>query len=126
MNYKQYLPAIRNAVNEYGQLVEVKRDIYENVVGVKTLVEKGRIVASMRVIIDNSRSSSSNNYNVIGSITRPSSAGTLYYAYDENINIQRGDYIIIDNKKYIIDTPADIMHVHLVYQCNLEGVIPNE
>lgn len=121
----QLLPQVVNAINTYGVTVTVYRDVYENKLGVKTLTQKKVFVCNMKAVIDNSAAASQYNqiYQATSSIHKPVKTATLYYAYNSAINLEHGDYIIIDGIRYILDVPQDILHYHVLYQVNLEATI---
>ena len=54
---------------------------------------------------------------------RPQNVATIYYAFDENVNLKREDYFIIDGIKYIIDVPQNLLHYNILYQVNAEVTI---
>lgn len=115
------LPQVVKAINEYGVEVTVYRDIYENVIGVRTLVEEKREVAKIKIVIDNSNTSSTNNarYTKDGIIS-PQGSATLYYAFDSEVNLIKDDYIIIDNLVYILGVPSNLLHYNILYQVTAE------
>ena len=115
------LPQVVKAINEYGVEVTVYRDIYENVIGVRTLVEEKREVAKIKIVIDNSNTSSTNNarYTKDGIIS-PQGTATLYYAFDSEVNLIKDDYIIIDNLVYILGVPSNLLHYNILYQVTAE------
>ena len=118
------LPQVAKAINEYGVEVTVYRNIYENVIGVTTLIESNVEVATIKVVIDNSKSSgSANNKFKVDGIIRPQTTATIYYAYNENVNLQRDDFIFINNVKYILDVPQNVLHYNVLYQVNAEVTV---
>lgn len=121
----QLLPQVVNAINTYGVTVTVYRDVYENKLGVKTLTQKKVFVCNMKAVIDNSAVASQYNqiYQGTSTIHKPVKTATLYYAYNSAINLERGDYIIIDGIRYILDVPQDILHYHVLYQVDLEATV---
>lgn len=118
------LPQVINAINTYGIEVTVLRNVYSNELGVKTLQQAGLEVARIKVVIDNSKgnSTSSNKFRVEG-IIHPQQTATIYYAYDSKVNLQREDYIIVDDVKYILDVPQNILHYNVLYQVLAEVTI---
>lgn len=117
------LPQVVKAINEYGIEVTVYRNVYENQVGVRTLVKSGLEVATLKVVIDNSNGSSSNsNYKKEG-IVVPKNTATIYYAYSEDIKLERDDFIIIDGVKYILSVPQNLLHYNILYQVVAEVVV---
>lgn len=121
MNIKTLLPTIVNVLNEYGIDIIVYRDVYENEVGVKTLKHKGVLVCKVKAVIDNSKSSSNvNNAYKVNGVVKPQGTATVYIAYDKSIDIQNGDYFIIDGLRYTLSLPQDLLHYHLLYQYDAE------
>lgn len=121
MNIKSLLPKIVTIINEYGIDVTILRDVYENEVGVKTLQDKGVLVCKVKAVIDNSKSSSNvNNAYKVNGIVKPQGTATVYVAYDKSIDIQNGDYFIIDGLRYTLSLPQDLLHYHLLYQYDAE------
>lgn len=121
MNIKTLLPTIVNVLNEYGIDITVYRDVYENEVGVKTLKAKGVLVCKVKAVIDNSKSSSNvNNAYKVNGVVKPQGTATVYVAYDKSIDIQNGDYFIIDGLRYTLSLPQDLLHYHLLYQYDAE------
>lgn len=118
----QLLPQVVSIINEYGVLVDIYRNKYENdLYGIKNLESSNEFVCSIKVVIDNSKTSTNaNNKFKVEGIIRPQNTATIYYAYDETIQLNREDYFIIDNIKYILDIPQDILHYHILYQVNAE------
>lgn len=121
-NYKSLLPKIKNIINNYGVELDVYRDVYTTEVGVKTYKET-QLLTKIKGVLDNSKTSRSqaetetqfHQYNI---------NGTLYYAYfqDPDYSIQPGDYVVINNIKYILDIPVDILEVGLLFQVSVRGV----
>ena len=121
-NYKSLLPKIKNIINNYGVELDVYRDVYTTEVGVKTYKET-QLLTKIKGVLDNSKTSKSqvetetqfHQYNI---------DGTLYYAYfqDPDYSIQPGDYVVINNIKYILDIPVDILEVGLLFQVSVRGV----
>jgi hypothetical protein len=74
-------------------------------------------------VLDNSKSSNSNAQQE-QQFHQYSINGTLYYAYfqDSRYSIEPGDYVVINNIKYILDMPVDILEVGLLYQVSVRGV----
>lgn len=118
----QLLPQVVSIINEYGVVVDIYRNKYENdLYGIKNLESSNEFVCSIKVVIDNSKASTNaNNKFKVEGIIRPQNTATIYYAYDETIQLNREDYFIIDNIKYILDIPQDILHYHILYQVNAE------
>ena len=74
-------------------------------------------------VLDNSKSSNS-RVQQEQQFHQYSINGTLYYAYfeDPRYTIEPGDYVVINNIKYILDMPVDILEVGLLYQVSVRGV----
>lgn len=120
----QLLPQVVKIINEYGVTVDIFRNIYTNdMFGVNRL-ETTEMITSIKVVIDNAQDSrtANNRFKVEGMI-RPQNVATIYYAFDENVNLKREDYFIIDGIKYIIDVPQNILHYNILYQVNVEVTI---
>lgn len=120
MSFKQSLyKTVVQTMNEYGIDITIYRDVYENEVGVKTLKKQGQVVGVVKAVIDNSKSSSqSSEYQVSGMVT-PQIVATVYIPYDKiSANIQYGDYFIMNNLRYTLDLPQDLVHYNLLFQFN--------
>ena len=121
-DYKRLLPRIQNIINKYGVDLDVYRDIYTTEIGVQTYKET-QLLTKIKGVLDNSKSSSS-KAETENQFHQYAINGTLYFAYFENPNysIQPGDYVVINDKKYILDMPVDILEVGLLYQVSVRGV----
>lgn len=119
-NYKALLPTVINAINNYGIDISIYRDIFESEVGVQTYKEIKKI-AQIKGIIDNS-SISKTSATTENEFKQNPISGTLYYSYNKELDIQQGDFLIVNNIKYILDIPVDVLEVGLLYQCSLRGV----
>ena len=119
-NYKALLPTVINAINNYGIDISIYRDIFESEVGVQTYKETKKI-AQIKGIIDNS-SISKTSATTENEFKQNPISGTLYYSYDKDLDIQQGDFLIVNNIKYILYIPVDVLEVGLLYQCSLRGV----
>lgn len=121
-NYKKLLPKIQATIEKYGVELDVYRDTYESEVGVQTYKDTS-LVATIKGVLDNSKGSNS-NVQQEQQFHQYSINGTLYYAYfqDPRYSIQPGDYVVINNIKYILDMPIDILEVGLLYQVSVRGV----
>jgi hypothetical protein len=121
-NYKKLLPKIQATINKYGVELDVYRDTYESEVGVQTY-KSTSLIAKIKGVLDNSKSSNS-NVQQEQQFHQYSINGTLYYAYfqDTEYSIEPGDYVVINNIKYILDMPVDILEVGLLYQVSVRGV----
>lgn len=120
MSFKQSLyRTVVQTMNEYGIDITIYRDVYENEVGVKTLKEQGKVVGVFKAVIDNSKASNQlNRYQISGMVT-PQISATVYIPYDElAATIQYGDYFIINNLRYSLDLPQDLVHYNLLFQFN--------
>lgn len=119
----QLLPQVIKIINEYGVTVDVYRNVYENdMFGVKKL-QYNEMITSIKVVIDNSNKGNANNRFKSEGIVRPQNSATIYYAFDENINLEREDYFIIDGIKYILDVPQNLLHYNILYQVNAEVTV---
>lgn len=121
-NYKRLLPRIKNIIDNYGVELDVYRDVYKTEVGVKTYKET-QLLTKIKGVLDNSKTSRS-QANTETQFHQYSIDGTLYYAYFQNpdYSIQPGDYVVINNIKYILDIPVDILEVGLLFQVSVRGV----
>ena len=121
-NYKKLLPKIQATIEKYGVELAVYRDTYESEVGVQTY-KSTSLIAKIKGVLDNSKSSNS-NVQQEQQFHQYSINGTLYYAYfqDTEYSIEPGDYVVINNIKYILDMPVDILEVSLLYQVTVRGV----
>ena len=120
----QLLPQVVKIINEYGVTVDIFRNTYTNdMFGVNRL-ETTEMITSIKVVIDNAQDSrtANNRFKVEGMI-RPQNVATIYYAFDENVNLKREDYFIIDGIKYILDVPQNMLHYNILYQVNAEVTI---
>lgn len=120
----QLLPQVVKIINEYGITVDVYRNVYENDMFGVSRLETTEMITSIKVVIDNAQDSrtANNRFKVEGMI-RPQNVATIYYAFDENVNLKREDYFIIDGIKYILDVPQNILHYNILYQVNAEVTI---
>lgn len=121
-NYKKLLLKIQATIEKYGVELDVYRDTYESEVGVQTY-KSTSLVTKIMGVLDNSKSSNS-NVQQEQQFHQYSITGTLYYAYfqDPRFTIEPGDYVVINNIKYILDMPVDILEVGLLYQVSVRGV----
>lgn len=121
-NYKKLLPKIQATIEKYGVELDVYRDTYESEVGVQTYKDTS-LVATIKGVLDNSKSSNS-SVQQEQQFHQYAINGTLYYAYFQDLqySIEPGDYVIINNIKYILDMPVDILEVGLLYQVSVRGV----
>ena len=120
----QLLPQVVKIINEYGITVDIFRNTYTNdMFGVNRL-EGTEMITSLKVVIDNAQDSrTANNRFKVEFMIRPQNVATIYYAFDENVNLKREDYFIIDGIKYILDVPQNILHYNILYQVNAEVTI---
>lgn len=120
----QLLPQVVKIINEYGVTVDIFRNTYTNDMFGVSRLETTEMIASIKVVIDNAQDSrtANNRFKVEGMI-RPQNVATIYYAFDENVNLKREDYFIIDGIKYILDVPRNILHYNILYQVNTEVTI---
>jgi hypothetical protein len=120
MSFRQSLyKTVIQTMNEYGLDIIIYRDVYENEVGVKALKKQGQVVGTFKAVIDNSKSNSqSSRYQMSGMVT-PQITATVYIPYDEMAaTIQYGDYFIMNNLRYTLDLPQDLVHYNLLFQFN--------
>ena len=120
----QLLPQVVKIINEYGVTVDIFRNTYTNDMFGVSRLETTEMITSIKVVVDNSQDSrtANNRFKVEGMI-RPQNVATIYYAFDENVNLKREDYFIIDGIKYILDVPQNILHYNILYQVNAEVTI---
>lgn len=120
----QLLPQVVKIINEYGVTVDIFRNTYTNDMFGVSRLETTEMITSIKVVIDNAQDSrtANNRFKVEGMI-RPQNVATIYYAFDENVNLKREDYFIIDGIKYILDVPQNILHYNILYQVNAEVTI---
>ena len=120
----QLLPQVVKIINEYGVTVDIFRNTYTNDMFGVSRLEMTEMITSIKVVIDNAQDSrtANNRFKVEGMI-RPQNVATIYYAFDENVNLKREDYFIIDGIKYILDVPQNILHYNILYQVNAEVTI---
>lgn len=120
----QLLPQVVKIINEYGITVDIFRNTYANDMFGVSRLEGTEMITSLKVVIDNAQDSrtANNRFKVEGMI-RPQNVATIYYAFDENVNLKREDYFIIDGIKYIFDVPQNILHYNILYQVNAEVTI---
>lgn len=120
----QLLPQVVKIINEYGVTVDIFRNTYANDMFGVSRLETTEMITSIKVVIDNAQDSrtANNRFKTEGMI-RPQNVATIYYAFDENVNLKREDYFIIDGIKYIIDVPQNILHYNILYQVNAEVTI---
>ena len=120
-NYKQLLPTVVSAINNYGIDIIIMRDKYTTEVGVKKYVDS-EPVYKIKGVLDNSKVSNNTGTQQYTDFMQYDVDGTLYFAYDSNIQILPGDYIIVHGVNYILDMPVNIMEVNLLYQVKVRGV----
>mgnify|MGYP001316166037 FL=1 len=120
-NYNQLLPTVVSAINNYGIDITIMRDNYNIEVGVKKYVDS-ESVYKIKGVLDNSKTSNKTGTQQYTDFMQYSVDGTLYFAYDPNIHILPGDYIIVHGVKYILDMPVNILEVNLLYQVTVKGV----
>ena len=120
-NYNKLLPTVVSAINNYGINMTIMRDNYDIEVGVKKYVDS-EPVYKIKGVLDNSKTSTKTGTQQYTDFMQYNVDGTLYFAYDSNIHILPGDYIIVHGVKYILDMPVNIMEVNLLYQVTVRGV----
>ena len=113
-----------NAINSYGYLVPIYRDIYkEDELGCKVLVEQKSYVNDIQCIIDNSSSSRSKNIADTGrGVVKGTSYATLYTPYDQELPLQENDLILYENCFYKVVEITDVVHYNILYQISLERI----
>ena len=113
-----------NAINSYGYLVPIYRDIYEeDELGCKILVEQKSHIDNIQCIIDNSSSSRGKNIADTGrGVVKGTSYATLYTPYIAELPLQEDDFILYENCFYKIIEITDIVHYNILYQVSLERV----
>ena len=119
-NFKRLLPKIQNAIAEYGVNLTIYRDIFESEVGVQTYKSTQKI-ATIKGVLDNSKGSTIKTGQE-SEFMQKEISGTLYYPYMSTPKILPGDYVIINDIKYILDTPVDLMEVGILYMVSVRGV----
>ena len=120
-NYNQLLPTIVSAINNYGIDITIMRENYTTEVGVKKYVDS-EPVYKIKGVLDNSKTSNKTGTQQYTDFMQYDVNGTLYFAYDSNIHILPGDYIVVHGIKYTLDMPVNIMEVNLLYQVAVRGV----
>lgn len=121
MNIKAIHAQVKSAINTYGIDIVIKRDVYRNEVGVQTLVEKGKHIAFVKAIIDNSNKNDAlKNYYKTHGVLKNSNTCTIYFTYDSTLKLQKGDYFILDGIRYTLGIPQDVLHYHLLIQVDCE------
>lgn len=115
---------VQSAINNYGYLVPIYRDIYEvDAMGCKVLKEEMVHVQDLQCVIDNSssgRSKSITNNNQ--GIIKGYSYATLYATYVKDFPLQQDDFIVYENAYYKVLEIIDVVHYNLLYQVSLERV----
>lgn len=115
---------VQSAINNYGYLVPIYRDIYEvDAMGCKVLKEEMVHVQDLQCVIDNSssgRSKSVTNNNQ--GIIKGYSYATLYATYVKDFPLQQDDFIVYENAYYKVLEIIDVVHYNLLYQVSLERV----
>ena len=115
---------VQNAINNYGYLVPIYRDIYQvDAMGCKVLKEEMSYIQDLQCVIDNSSSSrgksvTNNNEGIIKGF----SYATLYATYVEDFPLQQGDFIVYGDCFYKVLEISDVVHYNLLYQVSLERV----
>ena len=113
-----------NAINSYGYLVPIYRDIYEeNELGCKILVEQKSHIDNIQCIIDNSSSSRSKSIVDTGrGVVKGASYATLYTPYIAELPLQENDFILYENCFYKVIEITDVVHYNILYQVSLERI----
>lgn len=115
---------VQSAINSYGYLVPIYRDIYEvDAMGCKVLKEEMVHVQDLQCIIDNSSSSRSKSVtNNDQGIIKGYSYATLYATYVKDFPLQEDDFIVYENAYYKVLEIIDVVHYNLLYQVSLERI----
>lgn len=113
-----------NAINSYGYLVPIYRDIYEeDELGCKILVEQKSHIDNIQCIIDNSSSARSKNKVDTGrGIVKGTSYATLYTPYVKELSLQEDDFILHEDCFYKVVQITDVVHYNILYQVSLERI----
>ena len=113
-----------NAINSYGYLVPIYRDIYkEDELGCKVLTESKSYISDIQCIIDNSSSSRGKNIADTGrGVVKGTSYATLYTPYIAELPLQEDDFILYENCFYKVVEITDIVHYNILYQISLERI----
>ena len=113
-----------NAINSYGYLVPIYRDIYEeDELGCKILVEQKSHIDNIQCIIDNSSSSRSKSIVDTGrGVVKGTSYATLYTPYVTELSLQEDDLILHENCFYKVVEITDVVHYNILYQISLERI----
>lgn len=113
-----------NAINSYGYLVPIYRDIYEeDELGCKVLAQQKSYVNDIQCIIDNSSSSRGKNIADTGrGVVKGTSYATLYTPYITELPLQENDFILYENCFYKVIEITDIVHYNILYQVSLERI----
>lgn len=116
-----------NAINSYGYLVPIYRDIYEeDELGCKILVEQKSYISDIQCIIDNSSSSRSKNIADTGrGVVKGTSYATLYTPYITELPLQENDLLLYENCFYKVIEITDVVHYNILYQISLERIDVN-
>ena len=113
-----------NAINSYGYLVPIYRDIYkEDELGCKILVEQKSHIDNIQCIIDNSSSSRSKSIVDTGrGVVKGTSYATLYTPYVTELSLQEDDFLLYENCFYKVVEITDVVHYNILYQVSLERI----
>ena len=113
-----------NAINSYGYLVPIYRDIYEeDELGCKILVEQKSHIDNIQCIIDNSSSSRSKSIVDTGrGVVKGTSYATLYTPYNQELPLQENDLLLYENCFYKVIEITDVVHYNILYQISLERI----
>ena len=115
---------VQSAINSYGYLVPIYRDIYEvDAMGCKVLKEEMVHVQDLQCVIDNSSSGRSKSVtNNDQGIIKGYSYATLYATYVKDFPLQEDDFIVYENTYYKVLEIIDVVHYNLLYQVSLERI----
>ena len=113
-----------NAINSYGYLVPIYRDIYEeDELGCKVLAQQKSYVNDIQCIIDNSSSSRGKNIADTGrGVVKGTSYATLYTPYVKELSLQEDDFILHEDCFYKVIEITDVVHYNILYQVLLERI----
>ena len=113
-----------NAINSYGYLVPIYRDIYEeDELGCKVLAESKSYISDIQCIIDNSSSSKSKSIVDTGrGVVKGTSYATLYTPYSQELPLQENDFLLYENCFYKVIEITDVVHYNILYQISLERI----
>lgn len=124
MNIKSIRNKVAKAIEQADYSVEILRDIrVDDGMGSSFLYEEGVKQFDLQCVVDNS----SSHGNRVTEAPQYSNAHyntstMLVCLYDDTKPLARGDYFIVDNKRYVIEQIDDVMHLHIFLQCSLKVI----